>query len=252
MDILAGRPENPDGGSARRREPTANRIPSTTHRLQVKRATNRHDVQFDCAQAAGAAPEHTEPRLPIDGFVSLPIEPRYARSHAHFPNPGDPCAPRLEATDMPALFVQVNIEARTVAASSGIQALWRSTRPAVGAPWAAQPPQGEPRVKTWRRRIILMVQAGAVAVAVTVTVKGTPVCAPPAAQPQPSRLPFTARASLRLHLCHRSRRGDPGAPRHRVRAPSAARAAGARSTRDLRRGADHPSSASGGATTFFR
>jgi hypothetical protein len=153
----------------------------------VKRATNRHDVQFDCAQAAGAAPEHTEPRLPIDGFVSLPIEPRYARSHAHFPNPGDPCASLLEATDMPALFVQVNIEARTVAASSGIQALWRSTRPAVGAPWAAQPPQGEPRVKTWRRRIILMVQAGAGAVAVTVTVKGTPVCAPPAAQPQPSR-----------------------------------------------------------------
>ena len=128
-----------------------------------------------------------EPRLRKDGFVSLPLEPRYARSHAHFPNPGDPCAPRLEATDMPALFVQVNIEARTVAASSGIQALWRSTRPAVGAPWAAQPPQGEPRVKTWRRRIILMVQAGAGAVAVTVTVKGTPVCAPPAAQPQPSR-----------------------------------------------------------------
>ena len=34
-----------------------------------------------------------------------------------------------------------------------------------------------------------MVQAGAGAVAVTVTVKGTPVRAPPAAQPQPSRPP---------------------------------------------------------------
>ena len=43
--------------------------------------------------------------------------------------------------------------------------------------------------QTWRRRIILTVQAGAGAVAVMVTVKGTPVRAPPAAQPQPSRPP---------------------------------------------------------------
>ena len=56
-----------------------------------------------------------EPRLPTDGFVSLPLEPRYARSHAHLPNPGDPYAPRLEATDIPGLFVQVEIDARILA-----------------------------------------------------------------------------------------------------------------------------------------
>ena len=65
-------------------------------------------------------------------------------------------------------------------------------------------------------------------------------------------LPSAARASLRLPLCHRSRRGGLRDPRHRLRAPSAARAEGARSTRDLRRGAEHPGSASGGATTLFR
>ena len=53
-----------------------------------------------------------EPRLTTDGFVSLPLEPRYARSHSHLPNPGDPCAPRHEATGMPGLFVQVEIDAR--------------------------------------------------------------------------------------------------------------------------------------------
>ena len=61
-----------------------------------------------------------------------------------------------------------------------------------------------------------------------------------ASRSQATALPSAARASLRLHLCHRSRRGGLGAPAHRVRGASAARAAGARSTRDLRRGADHP------------
>ncbi len=56
-----------------------------------------------------------EPRLTTDGFVSLPLEPRYARSHSHLPNPEDPCAPRFEATAMPDLFVQVDIEARILA-----------------------------------------------------------------------------------------------------------------------------------------
>ena len=71
----------------------------------------------------------TEPRLPIDGFVSLPLEPRYARSHSHLPNPGDPCAPRLEATDMPGLFVQVEIDARILAGLAQILAFRRSTVP---------------------------------------------------------------------------------------------------------------------------
>jgi hypothetical protein len=57
----------------------------------------------------------TEPRLPINGFVSLPLEPRYARSHTLLPNPGDPCEPRLEATDILGLFVQVEIDARILA-----------------------------------------------------------------------------------------------------------------------------------------
>ena len=64
-------------------------------------------------------------------------------------------------------------------------------------------------------------------------------------------LPSAARASLRLPLCHGSRRGVLGAPQHRVGAPSAARAAGARSTRDLRRGADHHARRAAARRRFF-
>ena len=88
---------------------------SDTLQCRLTRVIVHVQARLSSPKAVGVSAHVQEPRLLIDGFVSLPLEPRYARSHSHLPNPGDPCAPRLEATDMPGLFVQVEIDARILA-----------------------------------------------------------------------------------------------------------------------------------------